>query len=729
VPDQPLVCFVLVNWRTERFLPAALHSIRGQTWPAVKTVLVNNASPTWDAAALPFAPDLLVQAPRNLGFAGGNNLGIGAALASEEWVKPEYICLLNCDARLEPDFLEHAMRVFAANPRIGSVIPKLLRDDGTRRIESAGHQMYLDRTTAHRGHNDPDLGHYDRGEFVFGGSAAAVVYRRAMLEEIAEGWRHGRPQVFDAAFFAYYEDVDLDWRAQLAGWQAYYEPRCVAWHHTHGSGGRRRWLLQLRAEKNRYLMLVKNDRLSLDAIGPLLTYETYHFARWLLNPWLWPAPLLFLWCLPQALHKRWRSKRSVAAASSSRPAAGMPPPLNKSVSAWFAPRGLAAAPNPQAPDKQLARSVEPGLVSVVVLNHNGLAMTRACIASLRAQTYRPLEIVLVDNGSADSERELLAQEYPEALLLPHNLGFTGGVNWGVSRATGEYIALVNNDSVLRPDCVEQLVAALQNDARIGGVSGRLVNLESFEQAAALAAGDPALGEFADPQLRPAWEESELNHGLSLFGFIVPGLYGNQPASFYPSGGLCLLRRSAVDELLPKLLPALYFAYHEDVWLGFRLRSRGWRVGKAPRAIAAHVEGSTARRTLNESRLRFLQERNRWLNILGWYPASVLLPLLPLLLLQAFLLCAVSLFSRPRRYLGIMAAHIWLLAHPLAIRRLRRDNRTGRTVPDRAWLAELSGQVRGRGGVANQLALLWCRLLRIPHREASKLEHNGPASSP
>ncbi len=78
--------------------------------------------------------------------------------------------------------------------------------------------------------------------------------------------------VFDETFFAYFEDVDLDWRANLAGWRAYYEPDCRAYHRGHGSGGRSNLSIRLRAEKNRYLMLAKNDTLGsqLGALGPLL---------------------------------------------------------------------------------------------------------------------------------------------------------------------------------------------------------------------------------------------------------------------------------------------------------------------------------------------------------------------------------------------------------------------------------------------------------------------------
>jgi GT2 family glycosyltransferase len=178
-------------------------------------------------------------------------------------------------------------------------------------------------------------------------------------------------------------------------------------------------------------------------------------------------------------------------------------------------------------------------------------------------------------------------------------------------------------------------------------------------------------------------------------------------------------------MLPRLFPQLYFAYHEDVWLGFKLRSQGQRVIKEPAAIAAHVQGATSRRQLSPVRLRFLQERNRWLNIFGFYPASVILRLLPLLVLQALGMLLVTLLTAPAQCAGLLWAHLWLLAHPLAIQRHRRRSLLGATVPAREWLCELSGKVRGRAGLVNKLALLWCRMLAIPCREYSKLSVHGP----
>jgi GT2 family glycosyltransferase len=702
--DPPLVSFVLVNWHTERYLPAALDSIRAQTHPNIEIVLVDNASPEFDAALLaPYQPVVLLQNSRNMGFAAANNQGIAASTGA-------FVFPLNCDAWISPDFVETALAVFASNPRIGTVVPKLVRDDGSGRLESTGHVLYTDRTPAQRGADEQDQEQYDRGGFVFGGSAAAIGYRRAMLDDIAEGQHAGRPEVFDESFFAYYEDVDLDWRAQLAGWHAYYQPQCVAWHRAHGSGGRRRWRIRLRAEKNRYLMLLKNDTLRglLGELGSLSIYEGFHFLRWLLSPALWPAPLLFLAEMPRALGKRWRNRARRRANW-------------RSVQRQLLPRGVPLPPKAETPAAEpLGIScLYPPLISVVVLNYNGADMTRDCLASLYSQTWPHIETILVDNGSDLEDVDALIEEYSDVLRLPRNLGFAGGVNWGVSQATGHYIALVNNDCILRPECLERLYHSLQR-SEAAAVSGRLVNVASEEQALALSEMEAetlaTLGHGSP--LLAAWKESGRNHGVSLYGYPVTNMYRARPASFYPSGGLCLLERSAVEELLPELLPQLYFAYYEDVALGIELRRRSRRVGKEPGAIAAHVESSTARR-LGSLRLRFLQERNRWLNILGYYPASVIWRLLPALLVQTAIFDLASLAQGLGPFIGSAGAKLWLLCHPFVVARHRRRGRAAAAVSDRDWLQELSGQVRGRPHLLNRLSLAWCRLVGIPCYELAR----------
>jgi GT2 family glycosyltransferase len=121
-------------------------------------------------------------------------------------------------------------------------------------IDSAGHVMYRNVWPTNRGEDEPDGPAFDLPGEVFGVCAAAGLYRRTMLDDVRlDG------EILDATFFAYLEDVDLDWRARSRGWRSWYEPAAVAIHARSGSGAWGSAKLQRHILKNRLLLIVKND--------------------------------------------------------------------------------------------------------------------------------------------------------------------------------------------------------------------------------------------------------------------------------------------------------------------------------------------------------------------------------------------------------------------------------------------------------------------------------------
>jgi GT2 family glycosyltransferase len=116
------------------------------------------------------------------------------------------------------------------------VAAKMLLFDQRDTIHSAGDGYGLDGIPYNRGVWERDEGQFDEPGWVFGGCGGAVAYRRAMLEEVAERCG-GAWEVFDESFFMYCEDVDLNWRAQLAGWRCWYAPGAVVYHKLSATGG------------------------------------------------------------------------------------------------------------------------------------------------------------------------------------------------------------------------------------------------------------------------------------------------------------------------------------------------------------------------------------------------------------------------------------------------------------------------------------------------------------
>ncbi|MBD3306144.1 glycosyltransferase, partial [candidate division KSB3 bacterium] len=238
IVSQPLVSAIVVNWNGAPHLRPCLTALSQQTYPALEILLIDNASTdnSWQvisglerefsaqqqAQSPPASPDSpemrrelhVLRNSRNEGFCRANNQGIADS-------QGEFVLLLNADVTLAPRFVEVLVQVMQADPAVGIALGKLLSGHDPTRIDSTGIVIYKNRRAVDRGQGEPDVGQYDTCQEVFGASAAACLYRRVMLDELA----YPPPQAdldaeyLDTLFFAYKEDIDLAWRARLYGWK------------------------------------------------------------------------------------------------------------------------------------------------------------------------------------------------------------------------------------------------------------------------------------------------------------------------------------------------------------------------------------------------------------------------------------------------------------------------------------------------------------------------------
>ena len=116
------------------------------------------------------------------------------------------------------------------------------------------------------------------------------------------------------------------------------------------------------------------------------------------------------------------------------------------------------------------------LISVVVLNWNGGRIVEKCLMSLQAQTYRPLEIIVVDNASTDGSVNWVEKRFPDIKLIlnERNLGFGGGNNIGIQTSQGRYIMMLNNDTRLDPKCIEELKRSIEKDEKYGACASKIL---------------------------------------------------------------------------------------------------------------------------------------------------------------------------------------------------------------------------------------------------------------
>lgn len=256
----PIVSITMVTWNSSATLKACLDALLNQTFTRLEIIVVDNNSSDETLDILRAYPELKIfRQNANLGFCKGQNIAITRA-------KGKYILPLNPDVVMTETYVDNLVNVAERHPQTGMVTGKLLlskseeSSETTTLIDSTGLFLKKTRRQFLRGHQEAEFGVYDRQEYVFGACGAAPLYRRAMLEACKFNG-----QYFDEMFFAYKEDVDLSWRAQLLGWKIIYTPKAVAFHIRTFKPGQRSGIskdIRMHAVKNRYLLLIKNELLS-----------------------------------------------------------------------------------------------------------------------------------------------------------------------------------------------------------------------------------------------------------------------------------------------------------------------------------------------------------------------------------------------------------------------------------------------------------------------------------
>ncbi|MFL5846832.1 MAG: glycosyltransferase family 2 protein [Solirubrobacteraceae bacterium] len=312
----------------------------------------------------------------------------------------------------------------------------------------------------------------------------------------------------------------------------------------------------------------------------------------------------------------------------------------------------------------------PAAASVVVPVWNGLRWLPGLLASLRAQTVAPLEVIAVDNGSADGSRAWLAEHAPEVrvLALGTNTGFAVAANRGLAAARGEAVALINTDIELDPRWLEHALAAL--GAGAASVATKMVDL-----------ADPGvLYDAGDILRRDGVCEQRGRFHRDGGEWDAPG------EVFAACAGAALYRRDAV--LAVGGFDERFFSYLEDADLGLRLRMAGWSCAWEPRAVARHAGGGSSHQLARS--VPGWAERNTLLLVAKAFP----LRWLPMVAYRQLAWAVhAARGGELRAFAGGAAAALPLLPAMLRERRALRRGATvavGEAVPARPWRGPRAG---------------------------------------
>ncbi len=300
MPRKNLVSVIVINYNGCSLLPVCLGSLAGQSYADLEIILVDNGSSDGSREFVKdnFPRAKIIENEVNLGFAKAADQGI-------ENSEGEFVALLNNDTRADKDWVANLVRAAAADPTIGSCASKQLNFFDPRMIDSAGILLFRGGYPRNRGRGETDNGQFDTAGEIFGAPGASAFYRRSMLDQIG---------LFDSDYFAYCEEFDLSFRAQLAGWKCEYVPEAVIYH----MGGQTRsrneqGFLVYYSERNRIFTIIKNypAGLILYYLPFLLKYELDAFIRLIKHSekGLLIARLDALKLLPKMLKKRRRIQK------------------------------------------------------------------------------------------------------------------------------------------------------------------------------------------------------------------------------------------------------------------------------------------------------------------------------------------------------------------------------------------------------------------------------------
>lgn len=213
-------------------------------------------------------------------------------------------------------------------------------------------------------------------------------------------------------------------------------------------------------------------------------------------------------------------------------------------------------------------------ISVIVVNYNGKHLLRDCLESLFEQSFRNIEVILVDNASRDGSLEYVREAFPLVKIIPlaQNIGFAGANNEGLRHAAGDYIMLLNNDVKVEKDCLQNLCRAMEADQGIGIGATKMI------------VADRGVIDSAGDGISTALRGFKRGEGLSV------NLYNEQEFVFGACAGAAMYRRTMIEDI--GFLDEDFFLIYEDTDLNLRAQLADWKVLYVPSAIVFHKVRST-----------------------------------------------------------------------------------------------------------------------------------------
>lgn len=291
---------------------------------------------------------------------------------------------------------------------------------------------------------------------------------------------------------------------------------------------------------------------------------------------------------------------------------------------------------------------EEPMVSILLLNWNGIDFTNKCVASLLKTIYQNREIILIDNGSLNNEADKLRRKFGNKIRvvpLKENLGYAKGMNIAYKNSKGKYVMFINNDMEFKSDWLDPLISVLENNPTIGACQPKLVKLNDtkyFDYASAAGGFVDILGyPFARGRIFTYTEKDQ-------------GQYDNIVKISW--NGIFMARREVLEKT--GLFNPIYFNYGEDMDLSYKIYGVGYIIVNVPASVVYHFNGGVLKKDLKKK--MFYHHRNNIMLLLINWPIKYLIFVLPV----RIMLDIVSIFYYlvvhfPEGAFGVIAGYVSL----------------------------------------------------------------------
>lgn len=316
------------------------------------------------------------------------------------------------------------------------------------------------------------------------------------------------------------------------------------------------------------------------------------------------------------------------------------------------------------------------LAAIIIVTWNRRDLLADCLPAALRQTYRPCEVIVVDNGSTDGSAEWVAATFPQVRLLRNerNTGFCAGNNQAFAATTASYLALLNNDATPEPAWLECMIAAMQADARVGMCAPKILRWDDHAVIDSQGLTIDRSGTAWDVGSGQRDDAGETLQPREVFG---------------ASGAACLYRRAMLDD--SGGLDEDFFAYLEDADLAWRARLAGWCCLYTPAARVYHRHSATGGE--GSPFKGYHLGRNKLWMIAKNYPWPDVLCNLPFIIGRE--VAAVAYHALVRRDVHPLRGRLAGLAGLAAALRKRRAVQAKATAEGRAALRRLRRPLCGR----------------------------------